>query len=195
MRPEAGHSMMASRSSTPRRATRTIRRAPPDQRTGRPQGARRTRMQRNRTSRLESRATALYLNRPTCNGRRRWPCRSCRERKRRARTRDGADKEDLGAPSCGRSQTLLHNELRPHQALADRPPMAVWREAVAGAKAVDMMDNASAMPTAAEADAASRCVIESNPERSRPQPRNRFKRSRCAGPLQPISSTSPTRSG
>ena len=32
MRPEAGHSMMASRSSTPGRATRTMRRALPDQR-------------------------------------------------------------------------------------------------------------------------------------------------------------------
>ena len=41
----------------------------------------------------------------------------------------------------------FYNEWRPHQALADRTPMAVWREAVAGAGAVDMMDNASALPT------------------------------------------------
>ena len=34
----------------------------------------------------------------------------------------------------------------PHQALADRMPMAVWREAIVG-RAVDMMDNASALPT------------------------------------------------
>ena len=39
------------------------------------------------------------------------------------------------------------NERRPHQALADRTPMAVWREANAGAKAVDRMDNAPASPT------------------------------------------------
>ncbi len=39
------------------------------------------------------------------------------------------------------------NERRPPQALADRAPMAIWREAIAGAKAVDMMDNASALPT------------------------------------------------
>ena len=32
----------------------------------------------------------------------------------------------------------FYNEQRPRQALADRPPMAVWREAVAGAKAVGM---------------------------------------------------------
>jgi putative transposase len=49
--------------------------------------------------------------------------------------------------SRGRSQTVLYNELRPHRALADRTPMAVWSAAIAGAKAVDMMDNASALPT------------------------------------------------
>jgi putative transposase len=41
----------------------------------------------------------------------------------------------------------FYNERRPHQALADRTPMAVWREAIAGGGAVDMMDNASALPT------------------------------------------------
>ena len=41
----------------------------------------------------------------------------------------------------------FYNERRPHQALADRTPMAVWREAIAGVEAVDMMDNASALPT------------------------------------------------
>jgi putative transposase len=42
---------------------------------------------------------------------------------------------------------VFYNERRPHQALADRTPMAVWREAIAGDGAVDMMDNASALPT------------------------------------------------
>jgi putative transposase len=37
------------------------------------------------------------------------------------------------------------NQRRPHQALDYRTPIAVWREAIAGA--VDMMDNASALPT------------------------------------------------
>jgi putative transposase len=41
----------------------------------------------------------------------------------------------------------FYNERRPHQALKYRTPMAVWREAIAGAKAVDMMDNATALPT------------------------------------------------
>jgi len=41
----------------------------------------------------------------------------------------------------------FYNDRRPHQALAGRMPMAVWREAIVGARAVDMMDNASALPT------------------------------------------------
>jgi hypothetical protein len=41
----------------------------------------------------------------------------------------------------------FYNQRRPHQALIDRAPMAIWREAIAGAKAVDMMDNAPALPT------------------------------------------------
>ena len=60
----------------------------------------------------------------------------------------------------------FYNERRPHQALGHRAPMTVRRDAVAVAKAVDRMDNACAMPTAAEPDAASRCVIERNDERS-----------------------------
>ena len=110
MRPEAGHSMMARRSSTPGRAKRTMRRALPDRRRGRPRCTCPTCMRRNRTSRPESRASALYPSRPTCNGRRHCPSRSRREQKRRARTRNEADKEGLGAPSCGRSQTLLYNQ-------------------------------------------------------------------------------------
>jgi putative transposase len=44
----------------------------------------------------------------------------------------------------------FYNERRPHQALADRAPMTVWREAIAGARPVDMtlrLDNAAALPT------------------------------------------------
>jgi putative transposase len=44
----------------------------------------------------------------------------------------------------------FYNDRRPHQALADRAPMAVWRDGAAGPKAVDMtlrLDNASALPT------------------------------------------------
>jgi putative transposase len=48
------------------------------------------------------------------------------------------------------SWMIFYNTRRPHQALADRTPMAVWRENVTaplGAKTVDMMDNASALTT------------------------------------------------
>lgn len=44
----------------------------------------------------------------------------------------------------------FYNDRRPHQALGDRTPMAVWREGMTGAlddRAVDMMDNARALPT------------------------------------------------
>jgi len=41
----------------------------------------------------------------------------------------------------------FYNERRPHHALADRTPMAVWRDGAAAPKAVDMMDNAGALPT------------------------------------------------
>ena len=56
----------------------------------------------------------------------------------------------------------------------DRTPMAVWREAIAGDGPVDMMDNASALPT---------CPIARNDERSGFQLRTEIRRSRCAGPL------------
>ena len=47
----------------------------------------------------------------------------------------------------------FYNHLRPHQALANRTPMAVWRDGITGGlgeKAVDMtlrLDNARALPT------------------------------------------------
>ena len=47
----------------------------------------------------------------------------------------------------------FYNNSRPHQALGNRTPMAVWRDGVTGAldeKAVDMtlrLDNAHALPT------------------------------------------------
>jgi putative transposase len=44
----------------------------------------------------------------------------------------------------------FYNTRRPHQALGNRMPMAVWREGTTGAldhRAVDMMDNARALPT------------------------------------------------
>ena len=47
---------------------------------------------------------------------------------------------------------MLYNHRRPHQALANRTPMAVWRDAgnALGAEAVDMtlrLDNPGGLPT------------------------------------------------
>ena len=41
----------------------------------------------------------------------------------------------------------FYNDRRLHQALGYRAPMAVWRERMQAAKAVDMMDNAGALTT------------------------------------------------
>ena len=48
------------------------------------------------------------------------------------------------------SWIAFYNGRRPHQALGDRPPMAVWRAGITGPighNAVDMMDNPRALPT------------------------------------------------
>ena len=48
------------------------------------------------------------------------------------------------------SWIAFYNSRRPHQALGNRTPMAVWREGTTGplgTAAVDMMDNARALPT------------------------------------------------
>ena len=48
------------------------------------------------------------------------------------------------------SWIAFYNCRRPHQALGDRPPMAVWQAGATwpiGPNAVDMMDNARALPT------------------------------------------------
>jgi putative transposase len=51
---------------------------------------------------------------------------------------------------AGIASWIFYNGRRPHQALGNRTPMAVWREGTSGAlgtAAVDMMDIAIALPT------------------------------------------------
>lgn len=51
------------------------------------------------------------------------------------------------------SWIAFYNGRRPHQALGDRPPLAVWRAGITapiGQNAVDLMDNASALPTCSQ---------------------------------------------
>ena len=63
------------------------------------------------------------------------------------------DRELRIRQSYGRYLAALYNGRRPHQALANRTPMTVWREGLTGAlgdTAVDMtlrLDNAGASPT------------------------------------------------
>ena len=67
----------------------------------------------------------------------------------------------------------------------DTAPMTVWREATEGKGCGHdgQRFRVAHMPTAAATDAASRCVIERNTERSDFQRRTEIKRSRCAGPF------------
>ena len=93
-------------------------------------------------------ATDLLATLLACSGRRHNQlCRLSHECKLGDQTRDDADKEPRDERSCGRSQTSLYNGRRLHQALGYRAPMAVWRERMQAAKAVDMMDNADALTT------------------------------------------------
>ncbi|MET3258767.1 transposase InsO family protein [Bradyrhizobium japonicum] len=67
------------------------------------------------------------------------------------------------------SWIAFYNDRRLHQSLGYRTPMAVWRERMQAAKAVDMVDNADALttcPSATAADRVSGCVIERDQERS-----------------------------
>jgi hypothetical protein len=74
---------------------------------------------------------------------------------RHAPSTDATGKRPPALRSCGRSVVALYNTRRPHQALANRTPMAVWRGGVTGElgdTAVDMtlvlrtsLDNAAAL--------------------------------------------------
>jgi hypothetical protein len=70
---------------------------------------------------------------------------------------DANGREVPGPGSCGPYAVALYNLGRPHRPLANRTPIAVWRDGVTGAPgdtAVDMtlrLDNAAALPTAATA--------------------------------------------
>ncbi|MCA6104070.1 hypothetical protein [Bradyrhizobium australafricanum] len=88
--------------------------------------AQRQGMLSGRTSMLELPANDLLAPRPGCSEKRHnQPCRQSRERKLGDQTKGDADKEPREERSCGcgRSQTLLYNEERPHGAIGNRPPI------------------------------------------------------------------------
>ena len=67
---------------------------------------------------LEPPANDLFAIHPASSGKRlHQPCRPFRERKLGDQTKDDIDKEPREERSCGRSQTLLYNTQRPHEAL------------------------------------------------------------------------------
>src|SRR3974390_2575709 len=85
--------------------------------------ARRQGMPSGRTSMLELPAHDLLATRPKCSAKRHHqPWRRPHERKLGDQTKDDADKEPREERYCGRSQTLLYNDVRPHSALGNLTP-------------------------------------------------------------------------
>src|SRR5438309_8890504 len=81
-----------------------------------------------RTSMPELQATDLLATPLACSGRRHNQlCRLSHECKLGDQTRDDADKEPREEQSCGRSQTPLYNNERPHQALDMQCPAQRYR--------------------------------------------------------------------
>src|SRR3981081_3563044 len=82
------------------------------------QKARRQGMPSGRTSMLEPPTIDPLASHPASSGKRHHqPCRPFHERKLGDQTKDDIDKEPREERSCGRSQTLLYNTQRPHEAL------------------------------------------------------------------------------
>src|SRR6476620_7220793 len=80
-------------------------------------------MPSGRTSMPVLQATDLLATHPACSEKRHYqPCRPPHERKLGDQTKDDADKEPHEERSCGRSQTLLYNNARPHSALGNLTP-------------------------------------------------------------------------
>jgi len=111
-------------------------------------------MPRGRTSTAVAQANAVMRRHPDCSeGRRRLVARSPHGHKQPVRTTDATVRGPQAPRTYGRYLVALYNLRRPHQGLANRTPMAVWRDGVTGAlgeTAVDMMlrlDNAAALPT------------------------------------------------
>jgi putative transposase len=85
-------------------------------------------MPSGRTSTLVLQANDLLATHPTCSEKRHnQPCRRPHERKLGDQTKDDADKEPREERSCGRSQTSLYNNERPHQALNMQCPAQRYR--------------------------------------------------------------------
>src|SRR5258707_14939423 len=81
-------------------------------------------MPSGQTSMLELPANDLLATYPACSERRHHqPCRHSHERKLGDQTKDDADKAPREERSCGRSQTLLYNDIRTHRSLDKDAPV------------------------------------------------------------------------
>jgi hypothetical protein len=82
-------------------------------------------MPSGQTSMLELPANDLLATYPACSERRHHqPCRHSHERKLGDQTKDDADKAPREERSCGRSQTLLYNDIRTHRSLDKDAPVS-----------------------------------------------------------------------
>src|ERR1700757_722835 len=80
-------------------------------------------MPSGRTSRPALQAPDLLATLPACSAKRQnHPCRLHHECKLGDQTKDDADKEPREERSCGRSQTSLYNNARPHSQLGWKTP-------------------------------------------------------------------------
>lgn len=85
-------------------------------------------MPSGRTSTLAPQATDLLAIHPACSEKQHsQPCPLPHERKLGDQTKDDGDKEPREERSCGRSQTSLYNNERPHQALDMQCPTQRYR--------------------------------------------------------------------
>ena len=123
MRPKTGHSMMRGLPSTHHAEEQPKPRALPD----RHAEHQKLRIPPNtllaQTSRLEPPASDQLQSRSPCSERQHRPaCQPPREPQRSAQTTDARHTGLLETRSRGRSQTLLYNTRRPHQALEGMTP-------------------------------------------------------------------------
>jgi len=123
MNPKAGHSMMPIDPSTPDREAPKARQARSSWLTALQSKPTNRDRKPDRTSRPELPASDPLPTRSMCSGKRcHRPCRSLHERKPDSHTKDDIGTEVRDERSCGRSQTSLYNQVRPHSSVGYLTP-------------------------------------------------------------------------
>jgi hypothetical protein len=125
MRPKAAHSMMQADPSTHAAADQPAPIAPSHRHAERQPAGPLLRRPTGRTSRPEPPASDQRPTHLACSGKQRHPTsRSLREQQPEAQTTDATDTKAPEPRSRGRSQALLFNAERPHEALGYQTPAA-----------------------------------------------------------------------